>query len=150
MHHVLQVRLVHRFNARMYLHNGMSGYTASADKVATRKFHNAPLDFINEVDSPPQYTYNVNDTWLFWKKMPDWSYIAKRGEEYTKFQRTGLHSYLVEISLWTANWYPCQFIMLKPQGPSRTLPKHYCLVIWSNPKPQPIFTDWVSITLYLK
>lgn len=40
--------------------------------------------------------------------------------------------------------------MLKPQGPSRKLPKHYCLVMWSNPKPQPIFTDWVSITLYLK
>ena len=37
----------------------MSGYTASADMVATWEFHNAPLEIINEVDSPPQYTYNV-------------------------------------------------------------------------------------------
>ena len=35
--------------------------------------------------------------------MPDWSYIAKRGEEYVKFQVTGLHSYLVEMLLLTAN-----------------------------------------------
>ena len=44
------------------------------------------LEMINEVDSLPHYTFNVNNTWLFWKKMPDWSYIAKRGEEYVKFQ----------------------------------------------------------------
>lgn len=42
------------------------------------------------------------------------------------------------------------FIMLKPQGPLWKLPKHYCLVMWSKPKPQPIFIDWVAITLYLK
>jgi len=40
----------------------MSGYTASADMVANWEFHKAPLEIINEVDSPPQYTYNVSDT----------------------------------------------------------------------------------------
>jgi len=46
----------------MYLHNGMSDYTVSADMVATWEFRKAPLEIINEVDSLPQYTFNVNDT----------------------------------------------------------------------------------------
>ena len=46
----------------MYLFNGMSSYTVSADMVATLEFHKAPLEIINEVDSLPQYTFNVNDT----------------------------------------------------------------------------------------
>jgi len=40
----------------------MSDYTVSADMVATWEFRKAPLEIINEVDSLPQYTFNVNDT----------------------------------------------------------------------------------------
>jgi len=78
----------------MYLFNGMSSYTVSADMVATLEFHKAPLKIINEVDSLPQYTFNINNTWLIWKKMPDWSYIAKREEEYAKFQSFKEQAYI--------------------------------------------------------
>jgi hypothetical protein len=52
--------------------------------------------------------------------MPDWSYTATRGEEYAKFQRTGLRSYLVEMLLWTANWYPLVYHAETPRTLKKT------------------------------
>ena len=69
----------HQFKARANnLHNvKVSGEAASADTVAAREFPETLREIINEGAYLPEQVFNVDETGLYWKRMPDRSYISK-------------------------------------------------------------------------
>lgn len=65
------------FKARNNLHNvKVSGEAASADVVVAEEFPRT-LEIIHHGDYTPQQIFNVDKTGLYWKKMPDRTYISK-------------------------------------------------------------------------
>ena len=68
----------HQFKARANLHNiKVSGKAASADTVATQEFPETLWKIIDEGAYLPKQVFNMDETGLYWKRMPDWSYISK-------------------------------------------------------------------------
>ncbi|XP_044275311.1 tigger transposable element-derived protein 1-like [Varanus komodoensis] len=68
----------HRFKARANLHNiKVSGKAASADTVAAQEFPEMLREIIDEGAYLPEQVFNVDETELYWKRMPDRSYISK-------------------------------------------------------------------------
>ncbi|XP_069396411.1 tigger transposable element-derived protein 1-like [Delphinus delphis] len=63
----------HRFKARANLHNvKVSGEPASTDTVAAREFPEMLLqEIIDEGAYLPEQVFNVDETGLYWKRMPD-------------------------------------------------------------------------------
>ena len=45
--------------------------------VAVREFPEMLQEIIDEGAYLPKQVFNVDDTGLYWKRMPDWSYISK-------------------------------------------------------------------------
>jgi hypothetical protein len=69
---------IQRFKARAILYNiEVTSEAASADTVAATKFHKTLAEIIKNEDYLPQQIFNVDETGLLWKKMPDRSYIAQ-------------------------------------------------------------------------
>ena len=68
-----------RFKKRASLHNvSVSGEAASADKVATEIFLISLIKFIDAGGYAPQKIFNVDETGLLWKKMPEKTYISRK------------------------------------------------------------------------
>ena len=68
----------HRFKARANLHNvKVSDEAASADMVAAWEFPEMLREIINEGAYLPKQVFNVEETGLNWKRMPDRRYISK-------------------------------------------------------------------------
>jgi len=60
------------------LHNvNISGKAASADTVAAEEFLNLFSEITEEGGYLPEHVFNVDKTGLFWKRMPEHTYIAK-------------------------------------------------------------------------
>ena len=71
-----------RFKKQANLHHvSVSGEAASADKVASEKFPINLKEFIDTGGYAPQQIFYVDNTGLFWKKMPEKTYIS--GKEKT-------------------------------------------------------------------
>ncbi|XP_057575413.1 tigger transposable element-derived protein 1-like isoform X2 [Hippopotamus amphibius kiboko] len=69
---------VHRFKARAKLRAvKVSDRAASADAVAAREFPETLREIIDEGAYLPEQVFNVDETGLYWKRMPDRSYISK-------------------------------------------------------------------------
>ena len=67
-----------RFRRRFNLHNrSISGEAASADVEAAEKFVDQFEEIIEKGSYSPEQIFNVDETGLFWKKMPERSYIHK-------------------------------------------------------------------------
>ena len=67
-----------RFKARHNLHNvKVSGEAASADVKAAEEFPGKLAEIIHQGGYTPQQIFNVDETGLYWKKMPDRTYISK-------------------------------------------------------------------------
>ncbi|XP_066445492.1 tigger transposable element-derived protein 1-like [Eleutherodactylus coqui] len=67
-----------RFKARNNFHNiKVTGEAASADTVAAQEFPATLKEVIKEGAFSPQQIFNVDETGLYWKKMPDRTYISK-------------------------------------------------------------------------
>lgn len=67
-----------RFKQRANFHNvKVSGEAASADTKAAEKYPEVLRKLIEECGYTAQQIFNVNETGLFWKKMPDRTYISK-------------------------------------------------------------------------
>ena len=68
-----------RFKKRIGLHNlKLSGEAASADTKAVKEFLAATLKEIIEAEGyTAQQIFNIDETGLFWKKMPTRTYISK-------------------------------------------------------------------------
>ena len=68
----------YRFKARANLHNvKVSDETTSADMAAAREFPDILREIIDEGAYLPEQVFNVDETGLYWKRMPDRSYISK-------------------------------------------------------------------------
>ena len=68
----------HQFKARANLHNvKVSVKAASADTVAAWEFPETLREIIDEGEYLPEQVFNVDETGLYWKRMPDQSYISK-------------------------------------------------------------------------
>ena len=62
----------HRFKARASLHNvKVSGETASADRVAVQELPETLWEIIDDGVYLPNQVFNVDETQLYWKRMPD-------------------------------------------------------------------------------
>ena len=68
----------HRFSSRANLHNiRVQGEAASADYAAASDFPGALAQIIREGEYSAKQVFNVDETGLFWKRMPGRTYIAK-------------------------------------------------------------------------
>ncbi|XP_053571656.1 tigger transposable element-derived protein 1-like [Bombina bombina] len=68
----------YRFKKRANLHNiKVQGEAASADASAASDFNKILEDIIDDGDYLPEQIFNVDETGLFWKKMPERTYISK-------------------------------------------------------------------------
>ena len=68
----------HWFKARANLYNiKVSGEAASADAVSAWEFPEMLWEIIDEGVYLPKPLFNVDETGLYWKQMPDQSYISK-------------------------------------------------------------------------
>ncbi|XP_045104158.1 tigger transposable element-derived protein 1-like [Portunus trituberculatus] len=67
-----------RFKARANYHNlKVQGEAASGDEKAASEFPKALAEIIKEEGYSAHQVFNVDETGLFWKHMPDRTYIAK-------------------------------------------------------------------------
>lgn len=67
-----------RFKARYNLHNvKLKGEAASADSVAAAKFPDVLKAIIHSEGLTSQQVFNVDETGLFWKRLPSRTYISK-------------------------------------------------------------------------
>lgn len=67
-----------RFKQRHSLHNmKVQGESASADIVATAEFPATLANLIEKNGFLPEQIFNIDETGLFWKRMPDLSFIEK-------------------------------------------------------------------------
>ena len=65
----------HWFKARANLYNGkVSGEAASTEMVAAREFPEMLQEIIDEGTYLPKQVFNVDETRLYWKRMPGQSY----------------------------------------------------------------------------
>jgi hypothetical protein len=68
----------HRSKARTSLYNvNVRGEAASADMVAAWEFTEMLQEITGEVTYLPEEVFNVDETGLYWKRIPDQSYISK-------------------------------------------------------------------------
>ena len=69
---------LHWFKTRVNLHDvKVSGEVASADMVAAQEFPEMLREITDEGTYLPEQVFNVDETGLYWKRMPDRSYISK-------------------------------------------------------------------------
>ena len=67
--------LFHRFKARANLHSiNVSGEAADANIPAAREFPEMLQEIIDEGTYLPKQVFNVDETGLYWKRMPGQSY----------------------------------------------------------------------------
>ena len=68
----------HRSKARTNLYNvNVRGEAASADMVAAWECTEMLQEITGEVTYLPEEVFNVDETGLYWKRIPDQSYISK-------------------------------------------------------------------------
>ncbi|CAM1327229.1 Uncharacterised protein at_DN1968 [Pycnogonum litorale] len=67
------------FKKRTSLHNiRVTGESASADHIAAERFPEELKKIIEEGEYADEQIFNVDETGLFWKKMPNKTYLAKK------------------------------------------------------------------------
>uniref|UniRef100_A0A8C9SKK2 HTH CENPB-type domain-containing protein n=1 Tax=Scleropages formosus TaxID=113540 RepID=A0A8C9SKK2_SCLFO len=76
----------HRFKNRVGLHNKVSGDAASGDVAATESFSAMLKEIIKEGGYLQQQIFNVDETGLFWKKMPSQTCISEEEKEMSGFK----------------------------------------------------------------
>ena len=81
--------LFHRFKARTNVHSiNVSSEAADANIPAAREFPEMLQAIINEGMYLPKQDFNMDETGLYWKRMPGQGYISKE-ENAIKQQRVG-------------------------------------------------------------
>ena len=76
-----------RFRNRFNLHNrGVYGEAASADEDSAKVFIEELDKLIEEGGYRPEQIFNVDETGLFWKKMPERTYIHKEAKSMPGFK----------------------------------------------------------------
>ena len=80
----------HWFKARDNLHNvKVTDKAVSTDTVAAWEFPETLQEIIDEGTYLPEQGFNVDETGLSWKRMPDPSYISKQEKVDARQQKIG-------------------------------------------------------------
>lgn len=139
-----------RFRKRFNLHNcSFSGELTSSDVDEAKKFVDEFYETIVKGNYLPEQLFNVDETTLFWKKMPERSYIHKEAEILSGFK--SFKDRLVLLLGGNAAGFKLKpFIIYRSENPSiskhiskEKLPVYYR----ANTKPwmtQSLFEDWFN------
>lgn len=76
-----------RFKRRSNLHSlRLQGESASADMEAADEYPSTFKDLVNSRSYPPNLVFNVDETGLFWKKLPSRTFISKNERQAPGFK----------------------------------------------------------------
>lgn len=76
-----------RFKKRQHLHSiRITGEAASADIQAAKEFPTKLRQIIEEGKYPPQLVFNVDETGLFWKRMPNRTFVSQEEKRVPGFK----------------------------------------------------------------
>ncbi|XP_059939309.1 tigger transposable element-derived protein 1-like isoform X2 [Mesoplodon densirostris] len=140
---------VHRFKARAKLHNvKVSDKAASTDTVAAREFPETLREIIDEGAYLPEQVFNVDETGLYWKRMPDRSYISKEEKLMPGYKASKDRLTLLFGGNASGDMKLKPLLVYHSENPRalKNIAKGSLPVVWkSNPKAwvtQAIFQDW--------
>ncbi|XP_021573038.1 tigger transposable element-derived protein 1 [Carlito syrichta] len=138
----------HRFKARANLHVKVSGEAVSADTVAAREFPETLREIIDEGMYLPEQVFNVDETGLYWKRMPDRSYISKEEKLMPGYKAAKDRLTLLFGGNAAGDMKLKPLLVYHSENPRalKNIAKGSLPVVWkSNPKAwvtQAIFQDW--------
>ncbi|XP_066875983.1 tigger transposable element-derived protein 1-like isoform X3 [Kogia breviceps] len=140
---------VHRFKARAKLHNvKVSDKAASTDTIAAREFPETLREIIDEGAYLPEQVFNVDETGLYWKRMPDRSYISKEEKLMPGYKASKDRLTLLFGGNASGDMKLKPLLVYHSENPRalKNIAKGSLPVVWkSNPKAwvtQAIFQDW--------
>lgn len=138
-----------RFKNRANLHNvKVVGEAASADEEAARTFPPKLAALIEEENYSPEQVFNVDETGLFWKRMPDRTYISREEKTSSGFKAAKDRLTLLLGSNAAGNCRIKPLLVYHAENPRafKRVVKTSLPVIWkSNTKAwvtRQIFQDW--------
>ncbi|XP_043291812.1 tigger transposable element-derived protein 1-like isoform X1 [Cervus canadensis] len=139
----------YRFKARANLHNvKVSDEAMSADMAAAREFPDILREIIDEGAYLPEQVFNVDETGLYWKRMPDRSYISKEEKLMPGYKAAKDRLTLLFGGNASGDMKLKPLLVYHSESPKalRNIAKGSLPVVWkSNPKAwvtQAIFQDW--------
>jgi len=140
-----------RFNEQSQIHRiKFSREAASADIKATRAFIAEFKKIIEDSDFPPDLVFNVDETGLYWEKLPSRTYIS-RGEKSTPGFKTSKDRLTVLLGGNASGTVKLKLLLLSHSETPRVMKgilKSRLPVIWtSNRKAwvmQHVFSEWYS------
>nr|XP_033793496.1 NACHT, LRR and PYD domains-containing protein 3-like [Geotrypetes seraphini] len=142
--------VVIRFKNRFQLHNvRVTGEAVSADEEGAKKFVDSLEEIIKVESFPAEQIFNVDETGLYWKRMPGRTYIHKEAKSMPGFKAHkdrltlllggNFNGFKLKPLLIYHSEYPHAFKNVN----KHTLPVYYrsSLNAWMN---QALFKDWFS------
>ncbi|XP_065756244.1 tigger transposable element-derived protein 1-like [Phocoena phocoena] len=139
----------HWFKARANLHNvKVSGEAVSADMVAAQEFPKMLQEVIDEGIYLPKQVFNVDETGLYWKRMPHQSYIRKEKKVLSGYKAAKDRLNLLFCGNASGDIKLKPLLVNHSENPRalENIVKDSLPVVWkSNPKvwvTQAIFQDW--------
>jgi hypothetical protein len=138
-----------RFKNRTGFHNvKVSGEAASGDAKAAQMFPGVLKETVNEGGCTAQQVFNVDGAGLFWKKMPERTYISKEEKTMPGFKAVNGRLTLLLGGNASGNYRPKPLLVYNYENPcafggisKATLPVYYRsnLKAWIT---IPRFEDW--------
>lgn len=138
-----------KFKNRFNLHNlKLKGEAASADEAASNEYPNILKGIIERGGYKPEQVFNVDETGLYWKRMPDRTYVSKTEKSAPgyKVSKERLTLLLGANATGDFKLKPLLIYLSENPRPFKRLNKNQLPVIWrSNKKAwmtKAIFEDW--------
>ena len=139
----------HRFKARANIHNiKVSGEAALVDTVAAQEFPEMLQEIIDEGTYLPKQVFNVNVAGLYWKGIPDQSYISKEEKLMPTYKAAKDRLTLLFGGNTSGDMKLKPLLVYHSENPGalKNIAKGSLPVVWkSNPKAwvtQTILKDW--------
>lgn len=126
----------------------MKGEAASADKAASKEYPKMLKGIIPRGGYKPEQVFNVDETGLYWKRMPDRTYISKTEKSAPgyKVSKQRLTLLLGANAAGDFKLKPLLIYLSKNPRPLKGLNKNQLLVIWRSDKKawmtKATFKDW--------
>nr|XP_032621542.1 tigger transposable element-derived protein 1-like [Chelonoidis abingdonii] len=135
-----------------YLHNiKMSGEGASADTAANKKFPNYFKKIIVEGGYSPKQVFNVDERDLYWKRMPERTYISREEKTAPGFKaaKNGLSLLLSDNAARDMKMKPLTMYQSETPHTLKGFSKEQLPVIWRSKKEAwitgAIFSEWMTL-----
>ncbi|XP_007056461.2 tigger transposable element-derived protein 1 [Chelonia mydas] len=141
-----------RFKKRFHLHNmKMSGEVASADPAAAKKFPDYLKKIIEECGYSPKQVFNVNETSLYWKMMPERTCISREEKTAPGFKavKDRLTLLLGGNAAGDMKMKPLTVYQFETPRALKGFSKEHLPVIWRSNKKAwitgAIFSEWLTL-----